>query len=130
MHDFYEILQISKSSSSQAIKASYQKLVLLSHPDKPTGNVGEFVKIQKAYETLSCPEKREQYDLLLKSTSNHGVIQDHVTLEEFDHDNDDLSYSYPCRCGSIYLISKEELDEGVDVLECDGCSLCIKITSE
>jgi DnaJ-class molecular chaperone len=58
---FYDVLGINKSASEEDIKKAYRKLCLTCHPDKG-GNQEEFVKIQQAYETLSDPEKRRQYD--------------------------------------------------------------------
>jgi DnaJ family protein A protein 2 len=57
----YKELGLSRQSSQSEIKKAYHKLALKKHPDKG-GNVEEFKKIQGAYEILSDPEKRQQYD--------------------------------------------------------------------
>jgi curved DNA-binding protein len=59
--NYYEILGVLKTSTPDEIKRAYRKLASQHHPDKG-GNTAEFQKIQSAYETLSDPIKRLQYD--------------------------------------------------------------------
>tara|TARA_B100001057_G_scaffold4922_1_gene4427 strand:- start:12976 stop:13776 length:801 start_codon:yes stop_codon:yes gene_type:complete len=59
--DYYEILGISRDASQKDIKTAFKKLAMKNHPDRG-GDEEEFKKIQGAYDTLSNPEKRAQYD--------------------------------------------------------------------
>ena len=59
--DHYETLGVSKDASQQDIKKAFRKLASKHHPDKG-GDQEQFKKIQGAYETLSDPNKRAQYD--------------------------------------------------------------------
>jgi len=64
--DFYSLLGITKESSNKEMKSAYRKLSAKYHPDKNIGNKDAqdmFIKITKAYETLSDPEKRKIYDI-------------------------------------------------------------------
>ncbi|MBT8334273.1 MAG: DnaJ domain-containing protein, partial [Deltaproteobacteria bacterium] len=64
--DYYEILGVSKTSSSEEIKKVYRKLALKYHPDTNSGNKEaeeKFKQISEAYAVLSDPEKRKQYDM-------------------------------------------------------------------
>ena len=60
--DYYQNLGISKDASPDDIKKAYRKLALKYHPDKNDGNKERFQQIQEAYETLSNPQKKHEYD--------------------------------------------------------------------
>jgi len=59
--DFYKILDVDKTASSVEIKKAYRKLAVKHHPDRG-GNLEDFLKIKKAYECISDPERRCLYD--------------------------------------------------------------------
>jgi molecular chaperone DnaJ len=60
--DFYEILGVSKGASPEEIKKAYRTLAHQHHPDKAGGDEAKFKEINAAYQVLSNPEKRQQYD--------------------------------------------------------------------
>ena len=63
--DLYDSLGVSKGASQDEIKKAYRKLVRQYHPDKNPGDKAaeeRFKEIQGAYDVLSDPEKRKQYD--------------------------------------------------------------------
>lgn len=59
--DYYQTLGVGKTASPDEIKKAYRKLASQHHPDRG-GDTATFQKIQTAYDTLSDPEKRQQYD--------------------------------------------------------------------
>jgi DnaJ homolog subfamily A member 2 len=61
MSEYYQRLGLKNDCSQDDIKNAFRKLAREHHPDKG-GDKEEFQKIQEAYETLSDPEKRQQYD--------------------------------------------------------------------
>ena len=67
--NYYKILGIPYTAKLDDIKRAYRKLVHKCHPDI-AGNTPEiieqFKEITEAYETLSSPQKREQYDSIMK----------------------------------------------------------------
>ena len=63
--DYYETLGVSRSASQDEIKKAYRKLAQKHHPDRNKDDPdaqSRFAKINEAYEVLSDPEKRKQYD--------------------------------------------------------------------
>ncbi|KAL3505406.1 hypothetical protein ACH5RR_035247 [Cinchona calisaya] len=64
---FYQMLGIPMGATCQEIKAAYRKLAKVLHPDvaSPLSPADEFMRVHKAYTTLSDPEKRAHYDRTL-----------------------------------------------------------------
>jgi molecular chaperone DnaJ len=63
--DYYEILEVERTSESEHIKKSYRKLAIKYHPDKNPGDKAaeeKFKELGEAYEALSDPQKRAAYD--------------------------------------------------------------------
>lgn len=70
--DYYKTLQIKKEASADDIKKAYRRLAKTSHPDlNPESKEAEeqFKEIAEAYQVLSDPDKRAQYDYFLKYSS-------------------------------------------------------------
>lgn len=59
--DYYQTLGIAKNASQDDIKKAYRRMAGIHHPDKG-GDTATFQKIQEAYETLSDPQKKQEYD--------------------------------------------------------------------
>lgn len=65
MKDPYEVLGVGRDASTDEIKKAYRKLALQHHPDKNPGNKEaeeKFKEATLAYEVLTDPDKRAQYD--------------------------------------------------------------------
>jgi molecular chaperone DnaJ len=60
--DYYEILGVSKDAGDADIKKAYRKLAHTYHPDKKGGDEAKFKEVNEAYQTLSDPQKRQQYN--------------------------------------------------------------------
>ncbi len=63
--DYYAILGLNKTASSDEIKKTFRKLARKYHPDmNPENKEAEarFKEVNEAYEVLSDPEKRKKYD--------------------------------------------------------------------
>ena len=63
--DYYEVLSVSRSASSDEIKKAYRKLAMKCHPDRNPGDKEaeeKFKQCTEAYEVLSDSNKRQIYD--------------------------------------------------------------------
>ncbi len=63
--NFYDVLGVSKNASDKEIKSAFRKLAQKYHPDRG-GDEAKFKEISEAYETLSNPDKRKEYDMMLQ----------------------------------------------------------------
>jgi curved DNA-binding protein CbpA len=71
MKDFYKILEISSTSNIAEIKRAYRRLALKYHPDKNSGDTlfsKNFNDINEAYDILSNPLTKQDYDFKYKQT--------------------------------------------------------------
>ena len=63
--DYYEVLGVDRSASVEDIKKAYRKIALKSHPDRHPGDKHaeeRFKEASEAYQVLSDPERRAQFD--------------------------------------------------------------------
>ncbi|CAN1197472.1 DnaJ homolog subfamily C member 21, partial [Linum perenne] len=68
----YEILSVKEGASYEEIRSGYRSAILDSHPDKalnaPQSAGSKFLRVQKAWETLSDSRSRAAYDNELRSS--------------------------------------------------------------
>jgi molecular chaperone DnaJ len=62
MKDYYKILEVEEKASAEDIKKSYRSLSKKYHPDVNPDGAEKFKEIAEAYEVLSSPDKKSQYD--------------------------------------------------------------------
>lgn len=101
--DYYEILGVPKEADNDEIKRVFRRLARQYHPDLNPGNKEaeeKFKDIGEAYEVLSDPSKRSQYDQFslfwkqrgfrgksAKANRNNRANNDNVDLGEYEDFN-------------------------------------------
>ncbi len=71
MTDYYKILGISPDAGESEIRTAYRRLARKYHPDAGAGSsAAAFRTVQDAYELLSNPERRMEYD---RSRESEGL---------------------------------------------------------
>jgi DnaJ-class molecular chaperone len=89
MPTLYDVLGVPDNASEAEIKKAYRQLSLKFHPDRNTeeGSTEKFQEIGQAYETLSDPQRRQQYDAELKNPGGGGGMS--FNMDEF-HDMNNI----------------------------------------
>jgi molecular chaperone DnaJ len=74
--NLYDTLGVSKNASADEIKKAYRKLARQYHPDRNPGDKSSeerFKEVQGAYDVLSDPDKRKQYDTFGTANGRPGA---------------------------------------------------------
>jgi DnaJ-class molecular chaperone len=82
--DHYSTLGVDRNASPEDIKRAYRKLASQHHPDKG-GDKAKFQDIQAAYDTLSNPDKKSQYDNPMPQGFHHQGNMPHGFEDVFAH---------------------------------------------
>lgn len=83
--DYYEILGVKKDATKQEIHKAFRTLAKKYHPDvnKDKNAQEDFIRIFKAYETLSDEQKRKEYDNRSNPQSNFGWHSSDIDGHDF-----------------------------------------------
>lgn len=77
---YYEILGVPKTATDEELKSAFRKLARQYHPDLHPGDetaANKFKEVNEAYETLSDPQKRAEYDAAQSSGGGAGGAEHH-----------------------------------------------------
>jgi diphthamide biosynthesis protein 4 len=133
MATLYGVLGCDKNATHGELKRKYQELVLKYHPDKQdkqhSFSTATFLEIDEAWKILRDPEQRKLYDYQLAhmQLTEQPVVYATLTLSDLDWHEDDLNYSYLCRCGGMYNIEHSITGLEDCFVNCENCSLIIHI---
>ena len=72
--DYYEVLGVDQNASVDEVKKAYRKLARTYHPDvnKADDAEAKFKEVKEAYDILSDPQKKSQYDQFGHTDPNQG----------------------------------------------------------
>ncbi|VDO92882.1 unnamed protein product [Soboliphyme baturini] len=56
-----------------------------------------------------------------------ATFYDEVEIEDFEYDEEEEAYFYPCPCGDRFVITKWMLEQGEEIAECPSCSLKLRV---
>ncbi len=83
----YDTLGVAKTATPEELKKAYRGLVRQYHPDKNPGDEAaeaKFKEIQQAYDVLSDPAKRKQYDTVGSANGRPGPGPTNFDFTDFD----------------------------------------------
>ena len=88
--DYYKILELDKSATTDQIKRAYRKLARKYHPDLNPDNKEAnkmFQQINEAHEVLSDPEKRKKYDQYGKDWQHADQFEQQRSRQQYNNGN-------------------------------------------
>lgn len=117
---YYDLLQVNNNASIEIIKASYKAMAKKYHPDIYGDNGEMMMKINEAYAVLSNPDRRRQYDEMIKApepetphkvthkTNKSEEKSSNVNKDDFDSQNIVIkiivSVFYLIGSGIVYIL--------------------------
>ena len=132
--DAYLVLGVTRDAPTDEIRHAYHRLARLHHPDSAaTPDTEAFNDIQRAWEQLRESDARARYDADLRAqeladAGFESRVQE-VDLGDMDYAEDAAGagvWRLDCRCGEAFVLREDDLSNGIDVLQCLSCSLCIR----
>lgn len=96
MKDYYTILQLNRNASIDDIKKQYKVLARKFHPDKG-GDENKFKEISEAFQTLSDPKKKAQYDNPFPTrltSSSHDLFSQAFMSQMFQTQSHSQSFGF------------------------------------
>lgn len=124
----YDILGLSVHATDEEIKQRYKQLAQQYHPDKG-GDAELFKKIKLAYEILSDPERRKQFDRTGKIHDNISIRDETLeqlsrmflsTIQEFDPEQGNLVLSMKNETRNLKSVVEKDIEmctKYINVLE-------------
>ena len=117
--DFYEILGVSRDASQKEIKKAFRTLSLKYHPDRNPGDQKAhdmFLKINKAHETLTDPDKKQIYDIY----GEEGLDQEHNLMNQNKERGPDARVDVQVTLEDLYNGASREISMEKNIV-CPKC---------
>ncbi|KAL3100376.1 hypothetical protein niasHS_001679 [Heterodera schachtii] len=139
MRDFYSLLNCDKSASAEQLKQAYFQQLRKCHPDKNNSlqQLDPFLDLVRAWKVLSDTVARANYDCWLCEQQfrvDKELIFDEIWLDASVPSSSVVpfggDFEEECRCGGIYQVSAEAVEQlALDYLlvDCSNCSLTLRV---
>ncbi|XP_011294139.2 dnaJ-like protein 60 [Musca domestica] len=104
----YDVLKVSNDCSDKDIRNAYVQLSKQYHPDakgSSQDHTARFLKISEAYQTLSKPKLRREYDEILKASQNSRIIEVGKSARTIIHRPWEIKPDYDPNPGPYYGIN-------------------------
>jgi hypothetical protein len=124
--DHYEMLRLTPQADEDTIERVYRTLAVRFHPDNPsTGDPETFLRIREAYETLSNPARRAQYNALRQQVK--GAVRFRLQGREFF---DGVRGEQNRRMAALCLLYRQRISScaspGLTVLDLEQLTGCTR----
>ena len=90
MRDFYQDLGVPETATADDIRKAYRRLAKVYHPDSGDGDEEAFHRIAQAYNVLSKPESRNDYDKTLRNYRAGTGSFDEYTADRYEVSGDQV----------------------------------------
>ncbi|WP_313152273.1 J domain-containing protein [Lacrimispora sp.] len=97
MKNLYRVLGITNTATEEEIKKAYRTLSKKHHPDANPGDGGReerFKEISEAYAILQNPQKRQEYDQMLKAEEKNTVKKEKKVKKMTDDPSAESSMNF------------------------------------
>ena len=110
MENYYELLEISQNASDEVISKVFKHHIKKNHPDLYRGQEKKEAeirvkKLNEAYEILSNPDKRKEYDNELKNYENEKNNIKELEIDQLKNRNEKLNQTIQNYNRFIYELS-------------------------
>ncbi|KJE91102.1 hypothetical protein CAOG_02290 [Capsaspora owczarzaki ATCC 30864] len=97
--------------------------------DPSTSDTSVFLLIQEAWETLRDAQLRAVYDAQRSNAylSLVAAVNEDLVLEDWDFDDGEGCYIYPCRCSGEFVATPRNFAGRVELFGCTNCSLAVRM---
>ena len=126
--DYYEILEITRTSDKETIKKAYRKMALKYHPDRNPDDKNaeeQFKRINEAYEVLSDDSKRQIYDKYGKEGLQNSGFSG-FSGRDFSDIFGDLGSIFESAFGGSFGFSSQKSKGAYNLDEIIGLELSLK----
>lgn len=121
------------------LKQAYRTRLLQIHPDKQKNTIPQQTNSDSAssnLNSLSVDDICQSFYLLQQELSqspqkspNIPVFYETVCFEDFIYSSSNDEFYLNCRCGDMFILNKQEINQGQAIVSCNGCSLWIRVIS-